>query len=102
MKNQLVSLAVLFCVMFCFSPVPPTVVGQTAEQEQSAGSEKKVEPKKDSGKDAKQLAKEADIRKLLVATGAGKMGVQVMKQMFNSLKIQNPNIWRKKRKKKHS
>jgi len=43
-------------------------------------------------KDPKQLAKEADIRKLLIATGAGKMGVQAMQQMINSIKIQNPNV----------
>lgn len=93
----MVSLAVLFCVMFCLSSVPATVGAQTAEKEKTAEPEQKeakqkVEPKEDSSKDAKQLAKEADIRKLLVATGAGKMGIQVMQQMFNSLKMQNPNI----------
>ena len=65
--------------------------GQTTTQKKPSEA-KSAEKTEDKNKDPKQLAKEADIRKLLVVTGAGKMGVQVMQQMLNSIKIQNPNI----------
>lgn len=92
MKNYMLVVAVLFCLTLGLSSFPSTVAGQSAEKETPAEAKQKVEPKKDMAKDPKQMAKEADIRKLLVATGAGKMGVQVMQQMFSGLKMQNPNI----------
>lgn len=88
MKNLLVLTTIVFCVTTSLSPV----VGQSDEKAGSAKVEQKDKSKQGSEKDPKQLAKENDIRKLLIATGAGKMGVQVMKQMFGALKAQNPSI----------
>ena len=94
MKNYLVLTTILFGLTLCLSPV----LGQSATKEgtakvqQKAKSKDGVESKDGAKKDPKQLAKENDIRKLLVATGAGKMGVQVMQQMFASIKAQNPSI----------
>ena len=52
--------------------------------------------KQESSKPAKQdeidAAKKADIKKLLVATGAGNMGMQVVNQMVNMQRRQNPNV----------
>ena len=88
MKNYLVLTTVLFGLTFCLSPV----VGQSTTKEPASEIQQKVEPKTVSEEEAKQLAKENDIRKLLVATGAGKLGVQVMQQMFDSVRMQNPSI----------
>ena len=85
MTLRLAFFSLMLCLIFSFN----NVSGQSATQEKPPEA-KSTENDKD--KDPKQLAKEADIRKLLVVTGAGKMGVQVMQQMLNSIKIQNPNI----------
>ena len=87
MTLRLAFFSLMLCLIFSFN----NVSGQSATQEKPPEA-KSTENDKDKNKDPKQLAKEADIRKLLVVTGAGKMGVQVMQQMLNSIKIQNPNI----------
>lgn len=88
MKNHLVVATVLFGLTLCLSPV----VGQSVTKKDAPKVQQKAEPKTGSGKDPKQLAKEEDIRKLLIATGAGELGVQVMEQMFASMKKQSPGI----------
>ena len=93
MKNHLVLTSVLFGLTMCLSPV----AGQSVTKEPASEAPQKVVPEETADKDPKQLdpkqlAKEEDIRKLLVVTGAGKMGVQMMEQMFASIKVQNPAI----------
>ena len=88
MKNRFLLAAVLVCLA-----IPQSfVLGQSDEKAKPPQVEQKDKTKKGTAKDPKQLAKEKDIRRLLVATGAGKMGVQAMTQMFASLKAQNPSI----------
>jgi len=88
MKVQLMLASILFGLMICLSPA----AGQSVSKEAASEPQQKVAPKNAPDKDSKQLAKENDIRKLLVATGAGKIGVQVMQQMFDSMKMQNPAV----------
>ena len=87
MTSRLVFFSLMLCLMFSFTHAS----GQTTTQKKPSEA-KSAEKTEDKNKDPKQLAKEADIRKLLIATGAGKMGVQAMQQMINSIKIQNPNV----------
>jgi hypothetical protein len=53
-------------------------------------------PRESSGagtiSDAAQQAKERDIRRMLELTGAGKIGVQMMNQMFDAMRRASPRV----------
>ena len=86
----------LLSLLFCLIVSVASVSGQSSQKEKSneakPAASKSEMSDKDKAKAPKQIAKEDDIRKLLVATGAGKLGVQVMQQMLSAMRAQNPNI----------
>ena len=82
MLNVFRMLLPLLIVVAC----QPSIAQETETAKQS-GSQAKTQKKSEI-----DPAKKADIKKMLVATGAGKMGMQVINQMIGMQRSQNPNV----------
>ena len=78
----------------CLAQVADAPGSAAKPQTQGSAAKQKSQGSAAKGSTTKTIdpIKKEDIRKMLVATGAGQMGVQVINQMIGMQRRQNPNV----------